>query len=571
MVINRDIQISINKADATRVRQLVFFSNTGDNDLAWQYDRTSNNGSGAIEWSVSPTRGNLTTCDVGNVTLELDFAAVQARADPYVLVFTMASSSYLEASRAIPIELSMTVSALASAERCTVDLKNTENLAVADTVAFYITSIDQYGIRILDVAALTYSATLGNDKMLDYDIPCTVAYRPGSDRHGGHCILPTHAWGNFVLTVLDSVGELVGAQTYNISVTRCSKDYYWDGGSCIECNTKEVICRKGSTLETVLLKSQHWRQKESTPIDLVRHCDRRPENCLGTANATTFANMNATMEGSTFRQGCVEGALGPLCASCKAGWTQSSDLECTECDTRAKMYGKIVFGVLLGTLLVVSVLVATIGQRLLPWLSSGDVDSGTDEADSAHKSQMKELGVLALLIWSTFETIKDASDKVRDKGKILITYFQIVSQQVGGCITAPWPSSYGVFIEKLHILSLNLVPYFSASCLFPRANLYHQCLFSTAGPIVVTGAIFAYYLARRGTSTVSHQQLREKVASYALAVSYFVLPSGSLMTFRLFARDTAFEHGQCFLKYDYSCSCSSSVYLFGWRPYGRFA
>ena len=79
-MINDEIDLAINKAAATSLRQLVYFSNTGDNDLVWRYDLASNNGSEVIEWSAAPASGNLSTCDVGNVTLALDFVDAQARA-----------------------------------------------------------------------------------------------------------------------------------------------------------------------------------------------------------------------------------------------------------------------------------------------------------------------------------------------------------------------------------------------------------------------------------------------------------------------------------------------------------
>jgi hypothetical protein len=188
-LINGEIEVSINKAATTSPRQLIYFSNTWDSDLAWLYDPTSNNASGGIEWFAAPASKNLPTCDIENITLALGFVDAQARAEPYVLTFTMASSSYFKPSWAILVELSATVSALASAELCAVELKNAEQLAVADTLAFTVTSVDAYGICILDVAALSYSATIASE-MLDYAVPCIVAYGVGSDKHGGTCILP---------------------------------------------------------------------------------------------------------------------------------------------------------------------------------------------------------------------------------------------------------------------------------------------------------------------------------------------------------------------------------------------
>ena len=554
-MINPNVKVSINKADTTRLSELVFFSNTGDKDLVWRYDLASNNGSEAIELSAAPMSGNLTTCDIGNVTLTLDFTKTQARAEPYVVTFTMASSSFFVPSRALLVELQATVSALASAELCTAQLANADRLAVADTLAFTVTSIDAYGVRILDVAALTYSASIANEKLLEYNVPCTVSYDSNFDKHNGECILPTQTWGDFVLTVLTSGGGLVGDQTYNVSVTRCPEGYYWDGGSCVACALKEVTCRKGSTLETVLMNPTYWREDDSSPIGSVRHCTPRPENCLGTQNSTS--------EGS--RQGCVEGATGPLCATCKTGWVQGSDLECTYCDRRKKNNGKIAFGLLLGACLVIAMLTATVGDKLGRWWLGGGDDAGQDGED---ESEVTLCVVVALLISSSFGAIKDELSVYRDHAKVLFTYFQIISQQVGGCISAPWPSGYGAIISKLPLLSFN-VPAFSASCVFPRTNFYSTLVFSTAGPIVVIIAILVYYLSRRNARGESHQ-LRAKAASYALALSYFVFPGGSLITFRLFALDYGFDDGQCFLKYDYSCSCAHQTYLYGWRLCGVF-
>ena len=147
----------------------------------------------------------------------------------------------------------------------------------------------------------------------------------------------------------------------------------------------------------------------------------------------------------------------------------------------------------------------------------------------------------------------------------------------------PWPSGYPAIIGKLEVLSFNFVPAFSASCLFPRANFYTTLLTSTAGPIAVVAAILAYYLARLRSTRWSETDeagesdetsrrgkmasLQAKAASSALAVSYLAFPGASLTTFRLFARDWKFPDGQCFLKYDYSCSCTSQTYSY-WQAYG---
>ena len=198
---------------------------------------------------------------------------------------------------------------------------------------------------------------------------------------------------------------------------------------------------------------------------------------------------------------------------------------------------------------------------------------GSDDDAEGHEVDQGEnkISILALLVSSAFETTKAKFAAYRDKAKVLFTYFQIVSQQVGGCITVPWPSGYGAIIGKLGFLNLSFVPYFSASCLFPRTNFYTALLTSTAGPIVVVAAILVFYLVRRKRGMSSdNSQLRAKAVSSALAVPYLAFPSGSLITFRAFACDWGFDDGQGFLKYDYSCSCTAPAYEYGWQIYSAF-
>ena len=204
---------------------------------------------------------------------------------------------------------------------------------------------------------------------------------------------------------------------------------------------------------------------------------------------------------------------------------------------------------------------------MIKWFFGSDDDADM-EGDSETETELKKFGILSLFILGAFQTIKDNVAAYRDKAKVLYTYLQVVSQQVGGCITVKWPVGYRAIIAKLEILSFNFVPALSASCLFPRTNFYSAFLVSTAGPIIAVATILAYYFVRR-KSTGNNHQLRAKAASYALAVSYLAFPSGSLITFRLFALDKDFDHGQCFLKYDYSCSCASQTYEI-WRTYGAF-
>ena len=62
----------------------------------------------------------------------------------------------------------------------------------------------------------------------------------------------------------------------------------------------------------------------------------------------------------------------------------------------------------------------------------------------------------------------------RDKAKVLFTYFQIVSQQVGGCITVPWPSGYGAIIRKAGVSQSQLCAVFQRILPVPSHQFLHD-------------------------------------------------------------------------------------------------
>lgn len=68
------------------------------------------------------------------------------------------------------------------------------------------------------------------------------------------------------------------------------------------------------------------------------------------------------------------------------------------------------------------------------------------------------------------------------KGKILITFFQIVSQYVGGCISPPWPPGYAKIARKFDAINLNFVSIAAAACAV-KTDWYMKLLFMTMGPI----------------------------------------------------------------------------------------
>ena len=137
------------------------------------------------------------------------------------------------------------------------------------------------------------------------------------------------------------------------------------------------------------------------------------------------------------------------------------------------MQGKVAVGLLCGTL----VLLVVISRKLKSWHGCG-----ADDKDDAGQ-----------VLYAGWERLSEKVGAASDNIKVMVSYAQIVSQQVGGCLVAPWPKAYVDFTSQFAVLSVNLMPYLSASCLFPPTNFYTTLTVQTLGPIGVAFLLFAHY------------------------------------------------------------------------------
>ena len=411
--------------------------------------------------------------------------------------------------------MSALISAPASAPKCIVTLVGDADLAAgpkadARTLGFTVTTFDSFGMRIRDVATKSYSATaLHSDGSIT---ACKVVYDGvSSDKHAGSCVLPELS-GDFTLEVLDSADEVVGDRTYPFSVTKCQSDSYWDAdsASCESCGggySRSIKCHENSDLEDIVVRKGHWRAYATSQINYVRECPN-PDSCAG----------NVTSEG------CVGGAAGPLCATCKHGYVQdASTLECTNCTRERKMQGKVAVGLFCGTLVLLVVISVVAGPRLKLWRER-------------YSTGYAETALVLTAAW-------DRVTSSLDNAKVMIAYAQIVSQQVGGCLVAPWPKAYVDFISKFAVLGVNLMPYLGASCLFPTINFYTVLAVQTFGPIGVAFLLLAYnkYSVKRISdgdaqrALVTQHELETKLAARLLWLSYLVFPGTSQTILQAFA------------------------------------
>lgn len=293
-----------------------------------------------------------------------------------------------------------------------------------------------------------------------------------------------------------SSGQLIGGELIPICVGICPGAYYDDKNDhlCKACPERTTTCVEGTTLETILLRDGHWRAHATTPIDYIRKCPR-PENCIGNVPF----------------KGCLEGTTGPLCATCASGFVETSAHECKVCDGKTKTTFRVALFLCVG----VCTVVWFYRRKLLHLLNE-------EEA------------------FATFlDRVDRRLEKFRDAAKINVLLYQILTAQVMGCITCPWPSAYYRLCKGLGILGLNFLPYLTSICDFPRLNFYAMLFFMTIGPIVVVLAIYVYYHTKvKSTITALDEEqarLRSMCISTALVFLYVVFPGSSLVVFQTFA------------------------------------
>ena len=489
--------MAVTKATAPSNLTIVL-ANSGDKILEWQIVRLANAQSSS--WSVLPSRGNLSACGLQPILVQLSTWNLTARAGAYQLDLELRSNSYDAITRTLSVRA--LVSAVASAPQCTVDLIGEADLTAGDsgdTLLFTVATVDLFGMRMFDVATRTYSATTEHFETIT---TCKIVYDAVSDEHVGSCLLPQTQSGDFALKVLDSADRLVGNTTYLFSVAKCQSGYYWDAdtASCKSCgdgHSSAIICHKNSALEDILVRGGHWRVHDTTPINYVRECPR-PENCIG----------NVTYKG------CREGTTGPLCATCASGYVETSALECKECDEKTKASGRAALFLLVVICVGLGLAGAFYKRKMLRLL---------DESDA-----------LATFV----DRVDKRLERIRDVAKVNVSFYQIMTTQVTGCITCPWPSAYYRLCDRLGILSLDFFPYLTSNCDFPRLNFYAKLVFFTLGPITVVLLIFVNYRTKVKRTTASgddRARLRSTSVSTALVFMYVVFPGSSLVVFQTFA------------------------------------
>lgn len=315
VVLERALSLKLDKDARGSQRAVLYFSNQGDKPLNWSIALVSN--AEQFQWVATPMDGILPPCEIGNVTFLLDPSTAQARSQPYELEFVMRSSSFQEATRAIPITISTEVVSNPSANHSFVTVMNADRIVASEMFDFVVTLADESGKQILDAASAAFSGSLlRSTSSSELVVACPVYYIATTDTHRGTCALGSLTTvGEFNLSVVDSsTGALVGGALTQVSVTRCPKDYYLEEEEACQPCPSTVTCAEGSRLSDWQLYPGYWRSQEDSAE--VLKCRYGVAACPGVNQTTEFISCptHDTEEGGV--QYCSCGFVGPLCGEC---------------------------------------------------------------------------------------------------------------------------------------------------------------------------------------------------------------------------------------------------------------
>ena len=167
---------------------------------------------------------------------------------------------------------------------------------------------------------------------------------------------------------------------------------------------------------------------------------------------------------------CREGHYGPMCGVCEVGYTMNDYVGlCVACEEGDAAEAKMILGICFAGAMMLIGLVVYSRRRIMAFI---------------HEK------VPFLEDWHKHIT------EFRVKAKILLVFFQIVSQYCGGCLNPPWPPLYQQIARKFELVNLNFVSVAAATCSV-KPNYGWKLVGMTAGPIMLSMLILLYYVANR--------------------------------------------------------------------------
>ena len=209
------------------------FTNAGDRLLKWNLTMIQTDGV-VVPWSVAPTSGALSGCELGTVEVSLATWNLTAQAESYPLQLILRSNSYADAARNISIRAFVSADPVPAASL--VSLTNATQLVAGSSIQFVVTPIDAAQMTIRDTATLAFVSSLTHPASNATAI-CRVVYDSTSDLHLGECALPDVVTGlsagGFAIDVRLGLG-FVGGGSHHFQVNSCPDSFVLahDAHSC---------------------------------------------------------------------------------------------------------------------------------------------------------------------------------------------------------------------------------------------------------------------------------------------------------------------------------------------------
>ena len=391
----------------------------------------------------------------------------------------------------------------------------------------------------------------------------------------------------------------------------CGEGYYQDSNfnnfECSKCDenqfpTNEAVkCPEGTTRTSIHLSNGYWRALTHDSNDeglgsvFVRECYGLPypENYACPYSLGNFTG-NAR---------CKAGHTGPLCGLCRweVGveahngepdnlWVMNTEtFQCEQCLPKNKQLAIIVLSLLFllafGAAIVSIFFAKKLGEYLMIKNENGESNL---QMLQAFRNRVQE--------WL---------DNNKDYFKVILNFFQIITQHLGGAINIDWPQGYTRLMAKLNFVNFNVSGLISQACLFKPASYWGALMGMTLGPIALSVllAVYAIFVTIKAKATGMEQSVVDETVqtccSAFFALTYLVFPGTSLAVFRGFACDIEFDYDKdytegvmdedgywyktktkanydpsagtdgrgSYLQYDYGIDCNGSDYIDIWRTY----
>ena len=291
--------------------------------------------------------------------------------------------------------------------------------------------------------------------------------------------------------------------------------------------------------------------------------------------------LNAT---GTEGNGCDDGAYGPLCGSCKAGYFWNQDnLVCDKCK-RGRVSGQVsteliivsaIFLTLLGLMLYTFIPVQEKMEDLDEFrrtvrreyrtrfdIFKEDVRTGEKRLNYIpRQTSLKgrlESGPKLPNTWryKIGSRCWELEDSCRTKVKILVGFCQILVLWPKQILSVRWPDVFVEMTETLKLFSLDfrLLP---LDCLF-RRDFYSKFIVATCSPLILLGGVWLGFFLR-GFWIRNVRRMMGYATKISLLMAFLVYPSLSGIVLQFFScKDVGL--GNEFMRYSIQTSCETEKY-----------